>query len=146
VDPFQHAQELYAGGRVHDALEVAQSACERQPRDPDRWWLLGRISRHAGLEHASDAAFQRAAELSARHRVPVRLPRPRFRELVREAMNGAAAPRIVPLPDTAAMAAGTPPDALTAGNVVYQVNVENRCHDESEVAALLRRTLTAATA
>lgn len=151
MDPFQHARQLYSEGHVHDALEVAQSACERQPRDPDGWWLLARISRHAGLTQASDVAFQRAFQLSDRHRPPIRVPRRRFLELVSDAgaaAGGSPVPsRIEAFPDQTAIASGTAPDALSnhgprGARVLYQVNIENQCRDEAELTALLASVIS----
>jgi len=49
---------------MHDALEVAQAACERQPKDAEAWWLLGCVSRYTAMPAASDDAFRRASRLS----------------------------------------------------------------------------------
>ena len=54
MDLLQHARELYVTGRMHDALEACQAACDRAPKDSEAWSLLGRISRHTGLPAASD--------------------------------------------------------------------------------------------
>ena len=131
---------------MHDALEVAQSGCEHHPRDAEGWCLLGRISHHAGLRHASDIAFRRAALLSDRP-PPPRLDAGTFRALVDEAGAGVT---VRPLPDAAAIANGVAPDALSSTapdgtRTLYQVNVENRCRDEAEVADLIALTLVAAT-
>src|SRR5215470_7394369 len=97
MDLLQHARTLYATGRMHDALEAAQAACDRAPKDSEAWSLLGRISRHTGLPGASDDAFRRAALLDSRRPVPYRVDAERFRSLVQEAAGGAAV-RVQPMP------------------------------------------------
>src|SRR2546423_2238227 len=82
MDLLQHARELYVTGRMHDALEACQAACDRAPKDSEAWSLLGRISRHTGLPAASDDAFRRAALLNRRLALPYRVPSERFQELV----------------------------------------------------------------
>lgn len=145
MDPFQHARQLYSDGRVHDALEVAQSGCEQHPRDPEGWWLLAQISRHVGLEQASDLAFRRAAQLSGRA-TPVRVDAERFRALVRDAAGDGRAVRILALPDAPTIASGVAPDALSSdggdgSRTLYQTNLENACRDEAELSALIAREL-----
>src|SRR5258706_9483432 len=88
--PLQHALELFATGRMHDALEAAQAACDRAPKDADAWWLLARVSRHTGMPVASDRAFQRAAQLDARLTLPHRVGAERFQALIGEAMAALA--------------------------------------------------------
>src|SRR2546426_12563772 len=85
MDLVQRAHELYSEGRMHDALEAAQAACDRAPKDAEAWRLLARVSRHVGLTAASDDAFRRAAALSPNCRLPYRVSQERFQELVREA-------------------------------------------------------------
>src|SRR6266545_484415 len=82
MDLIQHARDLYAAGRMHDALEAAQAACDRAPKDSEAWWLLGRISRHTGMPAASDDAFRRATLLNRRFALPHRVSAERFQELV----------------------------------------------------------------
>ena len=57
MDLVQRARELYASGRMHDALEVAQAACDRAAKDAEAWALLGRISRHNGMPDHIDASL-----------------------------------------------------------------------------------------
>src|SRR2546423_14950396 len=93
MDLIQHARQLYASGRMHDALEVAQAACDRAPKDSEAWALLGRITRHAGMPAASDDAFWRASQLDSGRPLPHRVSTDRFLALVDEARaQGAAAP------------------------------------------------------
>src|SRR2546430_2700870 len=123
MDLVQRARELYASGRMHDALEVAQAACDRAAKDAEAWALLGRISRHNGMPAASDQAFQRAAELSRQFPVPHRVSPERFQELVDEAWRVLSPdarrrlertlvrPQAIPGPEQ--VRAGVDPDALT---------------------------------
>src|SRR5262245_28230492 len=157
MDLLQHARELYAAGRMHDALEAAQAACDRAPKDPEAWLLLGRVSRHTGLPVASDEAFRRAAALSARPALPHRVSPQRFRALIdevaatvpAEGRRGPAPAEISarPLPTAEQVRAGLDPDALTlrggqdAALVLFQVNYENRCSSEEALRELLRRSL-----
>src|SRR5260221_7961260 len=90
MDLIQHARQLYVTGRMHDALEAAQAACDRAPKDSEAWSLLGRITRHAGMPAASDEAFWRAAQLDSRHPLPHRVSADRFMALVEDAMAGIA--------------------------------------------------------
>src|SRR5437016_3995027 len=123
MDLIQRARELYAEGRMHDALEAAQAACDRAPKDSEAWWLLGRVGRHAGLPAASDAAFRRAAELNRRFAVPHRVTAERFGELVAEARRSLspdagrrlerAVIRTQAMPTADQVQAGVDPDALT---------------------------------
>ncbi|MGH7776557.1 MAG: tetratricopeptide repeat protein [Candidatus Dormibacterales bacterium] len=65
MDLLQRARELQAQGRLHEALEAAQAACERHPREPEAWALLAAVSGALGMAAASEDAARRAAELSA---------------------------------------------------------------------------------
>jgi hypothetical protein len=147
MDLLQRARELYAAGRMHDALEAAQAACDRAPKDSAAWSLLGRISRYTGLPAASDEAFRRAAGLDAGAVVPFRVTAERFRALVDEASGGSAATvRIEPLPAVEHVQSGLDPDALTFGEpsgavVLFQVSHENGCGSEDALRALIARTL-----
>src|ERR1700704_4926670 len=124
MDVLQHARKLYEKGEVHDALEAAQAACERAPRDAEAWWLLGCVSRHAGLPQASDHAFRRAAELSRRKSVPVRVSAGAFAGMVERARAelspdarrrlAATQIRLAELPTVDQIRAGTRPDAPSA--------------------------------
>src|SRR5258708_35376524 len=87
MDLIQHARDLYTTGRMHDALQAAQAACDRAPKDSEAWWLLGRISRHTGMPAASDEAFRRASLLDGRHALPHRVSAERFRALIDEAVD-----------------------------------------------------------
>lgn len=159
MDLLQRARDLYAAGDIHEALQAAQVAAERAPRDPSAWRLLAQVSRHAGMPGASDDAFRRAAVLSRRHRVPVRLTEERFHALVREVTAGLSpdarrrlegvSVRIESLPSADAIRRGVKPDAgahrvrrpvdvLT----LYQANLENRAHGEPELRGLVERTLS----
>jgi hypothetical protein len=146
---------------MHDALEVAQAACERKPKDAEAWWLLGCINRYTGLPAASDDAFRRAAELSRKRPAPVRLDPGRFRALVESAVSeltkdarlrlGKTQIRIESLPALDSVKAGTSPDAPSVRQRVpadvltlYQVNLENRCGSETDLARLVGRTLARA--
>ena len=158
MELLQRARELYEGGRVHDALEAAQAACDRKPKDAEAWWLLGCISRYENLPAASDTAFRKAAQLSRSHPMPHRVSRESFEALVRsqsdslspDARRRLAALRIEvrDLPGRDDVKRGTSPDALTARKrgsedvlVVYQVNHENRSGSENDLAGLVARSL-----
>ena len=144
---------------MHDALEAAQAACERSPKDPAAWSLLGRISRHIGLPSASDDAFRRAAQLDRSIPVPYRVSAQRFRQLVEEAVAALPAPararldptavRAQPIPTAEHVRAGVDPDALTQRErsphgalVLYQVNHENRSGGEEALRALVAESLS----
>ncbi len=142
---------------MHDALEVAQAACDRAPRDAEAWALLARIVRHLGLPAASDQAFQRAVVLDRRRRLPYRLPPDRFRALVEEVRAGLPPPlsrrlegaviQVQPLPTPAAVRAGVHPDALVARPapgqlVLFQVNHENDSAGEEDLRSLIARSLS----
>ena len=142
---------------MHDALEVAQAACDRAPRDAEAWALLARIVRHLGLPAASDQAFQRAVALDRRRRLPYRLPPDRFRALVEEVRAGLPPPlsrrlegaviQVQPLPAPAAVRAGVHPDALVARPapgqlVLFQVNHENDSAGEEDLRSLIARSLS----
>src|SRR3979409_108263 len=85
MDLVQRARDLYSAGFMHDALEAAQAACDRAPKDPEAWRLLARVSRHVGLTAASDDAFRRAAALAPGRPAPYRVTPQRFAELLAEA-------------------------------------------------------------
>jgi hypothetical protein len=130
---------------MHDALEVAQAACDRSPKDPAAWWLLGRVSRHAGLPAASDEAFRRAHELKSSLPLPHRVTAKHFRQLIEEASAGAAV-RCQLIPSAEQVSAGLDPDALAeskppASPTLFQVNHENRCASEDELRELVRRSV-----
>jgi hypothetical protein len=158
MDLIQHARDLFATGRMHDALEAAQAACDRAPKDSEAWWLLGRISRHTGMPAASDEAFRRASLLDSRHTLPYRVSAERFRGLIDEAV--AALPvearrRLEPtairaqaMPTTDQVRGGVDPDALTHRErarhdvlVLFQVNHENRSAGEEALRALVASSL-----
>lgn len=153
---LQRAAELYAAGRVHDALEVAQVACEVRPKDADSWWLLGQVTRHAGLTQASDDAFRRAAELSPDRPLPARVGEAQFRALVeearavlaREGLTGLDEVRIEvrPLPAEELVQSGVAPDALVHVSapghvVVFQANLENGSRSPEELVERVRGVL-----
>src|SRR5262245_1678415 len=141
MDMLQRAMELYAAGRMHDALEVAQAACDRAPKAPAAWLLLGRISRFTGMPQASDDAFRPAASLDASLALPCRVTAERFQVLVEEARRTLGSDpavndvRTASLPRPEQVRAGVDPDALThrepaGGLVLFQVSHENRCDTE----------------
>ena len=146
---------------MHDALEAAQAACERQPKDAEAWWLLGCISRYTDLPAASDDAFRRASELSRKRPAPVRIAPGRFRSLVEAAMARLskdarrrlelAQIRVEQLPALDAIRAGVSPDAPSARQrqpedvlTLFQVNLENRSGSEADLVRLVGRTLARA--
>jgi tetratricopeptide (TPR) repeat protein len=141
MDPLQRAVQLYREGQLYEALESAQVACERAPKDPEAWGLLARLSRHAGLTAASDDAFRRAAALDPHHRLPCRVSPERFQELVAEvaaAMATDTGPiRIRPLPDLEEVRRGLDPGSLWLEDggtaVLFQVNHENLSASEAEL-------------
>jgi tetratricopeptide (TPR) repeat protein len=162
VDALQTARAAYRAGRLHDALEAAQVAAEKRPKDPEAWRLLGAVSRHVGMPAAAEDAFRRAAALAPRsHPAPYRVSRERFGALVAESQAGLsrdAARRLsgvrVQLDDLPApelIEGGVAPDALSErlhspeeALVLYQGNLENRARDEKDLAKLVARTLVRA--
>jgi len=146
---------------MHDALEAAQVACDRQPKDAEAWYLLGCISRFTAMPVASDSAFARAAVLSRKKRAPHRVGRPDFEVLVKAAL-GQLSPdalrrlkdarvEVRDLPSVEEIRGGLAPDALshrtrTAADVmtIFKVNHENRCGDEDQLKGLVARTLARA--
>jgi hypothetical protein len=161
MDLLNRARDLYVAGRMHDALEAAQAACDRAPKDPEAWWLLGRISRHTGLLAASDVAFHKACELDSRFVLPYRVPASRFAALVEEsrsALSDAARRRLGPtviraqaLPAPEQVKQGVDPDALSLRDhgpqevlILFQVNHENQSSSEEALRKLVSRSLAAA--
>jgi hypothetical protein len=161
MELLQRAHELYSKGQMYDALEAAQAACERRPKSAEAWRLLGAIARYLDMPGASDDAFRRAAELSRRHRVPVRLTAERFQELVDRAQAALSADarrrlrdtriRVEPLPGLEEVRQGMAPDTLHSRSrggqdllTIFQVNHENRADSETALEALLIRTLSRA--
>ena len=158
MDALQAARAAYREGRIHDALEAAQVACERRPKDPEAWRLLGAVSRHAGMPAAGEDAFQRAARLSRKHRPPHRVDPEAFRGLVEQARGSLSrdglrrlagvAVEVRQLPDQELIRGGVAPDALSARLhapaevlVLFQGNHENRAADSGELAKLVARSL-----
>jgi Tetratricopeptide repeat len=158
MDLVQRAHELYCEGRMHDALEAAQAACDRAPKDPEAWRLLARVSRHVGLTAASDDAFRRAAALTSGRPLPFRVSQGRFQELLREAQEALRPEarrrvekitvRVQPIPAVAEVRAGLDPDALSTRKrqgqdvlTVFQVNHENRSSSEEALRTLIVRSL-----
>jgi hypothetical protein len=161
MELLQQARALYEKGEMHDALEVAQVACERKPKDAEAWWLLACISRYTGMPAASDAAFKRAAELSRKRPAPIRVSGERLREILDQALEGLSCDarrrlagtdlRVEPLPALEAIRAGTSPEAQSARQrrpqdvlTLFQVNLENRAGSEAELAKLVGRVLSRA--
>ena len=146
---------------MHDALEVAQAACERQPKDAEAWWLLGCISRYTAMPAASDDAFRRASQLSRKRPAPIRVDPRHFRALVETAvgqLSKDARRRLAPaqikvdqLPTLDAVRDGLSPDAPSARQrqpedvlTLFQVNLENRSGSEADLVRLVGRTLARA--
>jgi hypothetical protein len=161
MELLQKARALYEKGEMHDALEVAQVACERKPKDAEAWWLLGCISRYTGMPAASDDAFRRASELSRKRPAPHRVSPESFRGIVERAREklsidagrrlAGAEFRVEPLPSLEAIRAGTSPEAPVARRrkpqdvlTLFQVNLENRAGDEAELAKQVGRVLARA--
>jgi hypothetical protein len=161
MDLVQRARELYCSGQMHDALEVAQVACDRAPKDAEAWRLLARVSRHAGLTVASDDAFRRAAALGRRRPAPYRVSSERFQELVTEARDRLSPDanrrlekvtlRVHPIPALEEVRSGLDPDALTNRKrqpqdvlTLFQVNHENRSGNEAALRTLIARSLSRA--
>ena len=161
MEVLQRARRLYEEGELRDALEAAQVACERAPKNAEAWWLLGCVARHAGLPNASDQAFARAAALSRRKPVPVRLTPAAFRHLVETARDELSPDarrrlattefRVEALPTAEVIREGVKPDAVSRRQrrpadvlTVYQVNLENRSANEADLRGLLARTLARA--
>lgn len=161
MDLLQRARKLYESGELRDALEAAQAAAERAPKDAEAWWLLGLVARHSGLPQASDQAFARAAALSRRKALPVRVSPDTFRSLIEHARAelspdatrrlAATEIAVAALPNEEEIRGGLKPDALTRRSrrpadvlTIYQVNAENRASDEAQLRALLAKTLSRA--
>jgi hypothetical protein len=161
MELLQRARELYSKGQMHDALEAAQAACERRPKHAGAWQLLGSIARYLDMPSASDDAWRRAAELSRRHRLPIRLSAERFQELVDRAQAAMSTDarrrlretriRVEPLPSLDDVRQGMSPDTLHSRSrgsqdvlTIFQVNHENRADSEGALEALLVRTLSRA--
>jgi hypothetical protein len=141
---------------MYEALEVAQAACDRTPRNAEAWALLARIVRHVGLPAASDQAFQKAAALDRHRWLPYRGPPLRFRALVDEVrrelppslqrrLEGTAI-QVRPLPALAAVRAGVHPDTLAVRPVpgqlvLFQLNHENNSAGEDDLRSLIARSL-----
>lgn len=146
---------------MHDALEAAQVACDRKPKDAEAWYLLGCISRYTQMPVASDNAFARAASLSRKKPTPHRVGRAEFEVLVKTAL-GELSPdalrrlrdcrvEVKDLPGLGEIKAGLSPDALSSRTragadvlVVFQVNHENRSSSEAQLKGLVARTLARA--
>ncbi len=161
MDLLQHARRLYERGEMHDALEAAQAACERAPRDAEGWWLLACVSRHTGLPQASDQAFRRAAELSRRKPLPLRVSAAEFAAVVEKARHDMSPDarrrlagtriRLSELPSEGEMRSGTKPDVMTHRArqpedvlTLYQVNLENRSGTRAALQAAVVKVLSKA--
>jgi hypothetical protein len=161
MELLQKARSLYESGEMHDALEVAQAACEHKPKDAEAWWLLGCISRYTNLPAASDDAFRRASQLSRKRPAPVRVDTAHFRAIVDRAVAQLSTDarrrlelaeiRVDKLPPIEAVKAGASPDAPATRQrqpedvlTLFQVNLENRSGSEAELARLVGRTLARA--
>jgi hypothetical protein len=161
VELLQKARSLYEAGEMHDALEAAQAACERQPKDAEAWWLLGCVSRYTDLPAASDDAFRRASRFSRKRPAPVRIEPGRFRSLVEAAVGQlstdarrrleSAQIRVETLPTLDAIRSGISPDAPSNRQrrpddvlTLFQVNLENRSGSETDLVRLVGRILSRA--
>lgn len=113
MDLFRRAGELYRAGRMFDALEAAQAACEHAPKDAPAWHLLAKVARHCHLPAASDDAFRRAASLDPALRPPLRLSETEFRQLLDEIAPGVAI-EVRSLPTPEQVRAGLDPDSVAA--------------------------------
>jgi len=146
---------------MHDALEAAQAACERAPRDAEAWWLLACVSRHTGLPQASDQAFRRAADLSRRKPLPVRVSPAEFAAVVERARRQMSPDarrrlagtqlRLCGLPDAKEVRSGIKPDVLAHRTrqpidvlTLFQVNLENRSGSPSALEAAVLKVLSKA--
>jgi len=160
MDLLNRARDLYVAGRMHDALEAAQAACDREPKNSEAWWLLGRISRHTGLLAASDVAFIKAHELDSRFALPYRVPASRFAALIEESRSALSASarrrlgstliRAQAMPTPEQVRQGIDPDALSLRDpgpqdvlTLFQVNHENRSASEEALQTLVSRSLAA---
>ena len=160
MDLLNRARDLYVAGRMHDALEAAQAACDREPKNSEAWWLLGRISRHTGLLAASDVAFLKAHELDSRFALPYRVPASRFAALIEESRSALSASarrrlgstliRAQAMPTPEQVRQGIDPDALSLRDpgpqdvlTLFQVNHENRSPSEEALQTLVSRSLAA---
>ena len=158
MDALQAARAAYRAGRIHDALEAAQVACERRPKDPEAWRLLGAVSRHAGMPATGEDAFQRAARLSRAHKVPHRVSAEDFDEMIakaRETLSPDARRRLEKLavevrdlPDADLIKSGVGPEDLSARLhepaellLLFQGNHENRSGDARALERLVARSL-----
>ncbi len=147
MDLIRTAAELYQRGRIYDALEVAQAACERSPKDAKAWRLLARVARHCNLPAASADAQQRAARLDPTLRPPLRLTAAEFRRLLAEIAPEAEV-QVRPLPSPGQIRAGLMPDAEVArdagsGRVtLFQDNLEEGSSSLAELREHVARNLT----
>lgn len=158
MDLLKRARDLYLAGRMHDAHEAAQAACDRAPKDPEAWWMLGRVSRHTGLLAASDVAFLKASELDSRFQLPYRVSAERFAAIVAQMRSGLAEEtrprlgatviRVLALPAAEEVRQGMDPDALSRIDhgaqtvlVLFQVNHENQSASEAALLTLVGRSL-----
>ncbi|HEV2954192.1 MAG TPA: hypothetical protein VG015_08885 [Candidatus Dormibacteraeota bacterium] len=144
MDRLELARNLFRGGRLYDALEAAQSACERQPKSPDAWWLLACICRHTALPVASDDAFSRAAALrGTTPPPPMRVDGDDFQALLKTA--GDRPVRVRSLPSGDQIGAGLDPEALWTLDgddlIVFQINHENLAHSLADLSSILNNTL-----
>lgn len=161
MELLQKARSRYDAGEMHDALEVAQAACEHKPKDAEAWWLLGCISRYTDMPAASDDAFRRASRLSRKRPAPVRVDTGRFRMLVEGAVAQLSTDarrrleltqiRIEQLPALEQVRSGVSPDSTSLRRrqpedvlTLFQVNLENHSGSDGELARLVGRALARA--
>jgi hypothetical protein len=86
VGPLERARQLYEDGQLDTALIAIREICAHEPTNAEAWWMLGCISRHAGMIGISDDSFRRAAQLLPIQRpVPHRVSAQHFQELVDDA-------------------------------------------------------------
>lgn len=132
---------------MYDALEAAQAACERSPKDPQAWRFLARVARHCNLPAAGADAHQRAAKLDPTLRPPFRLSPVQFRLLLAEIAPEEEI-QVRPLPSPGQIRAGLLPDAEVArdpgsGRVtLFQDNLEEGSFSLAELLEHVARNLT----
>jgi hypothetical protein len=155
MDVLQEARHLFEMGEMHKALEAAQVAAERKPKDAEAWWLLACVNRHIGLVAASDHAFERAAMLSPARPKPVRVDQETLRKIIDDTIVrlsadsrrrlGGPRVKIATLPTAEQIRSGVSPDVLLTRSgselVLFQVNLENRSASVAALERLVRRTL-----
>ncbi|MDH3217605.1 MAG: hypothetical protein OEN01_15255, partial [Candidatus Krumholzibacteria bacterium] len=54
---------IIMAGRPQDALRFSRDGVERDPEDPEAWWMMARAWRASGVSDSAEVAVQKAAEL-----------------------------------------------------------------------------------